>query len=190
MNKRLPKHDVELIQVVVPQPSKARLRIALPSAMLARFGIKVDIVCGAISVIARRTDLKDFTDEQVGYINGYTDGFGCGKFANNEQKFKEPKSIAEKVQSAIERTREEISAVLGATKRTSTLPETGFLRLTQIIGNPRATPPVPALIPVCKSTWWNGVASGRFPKAHKLSEGVTAWRVEDIRELIEKEWAQ
>lgn len=65
------------------------------------------------------------------------------------------------------------------------LPETGFLRLPQIIGNPKADPPIPPIIPVKKSSWWAGVRSGRFPKPIKLSPRVTAWRVEDIRQLIE-----
>ncbi|EFK96569.1 transcriptional regulator [sediment metagenome] len=64
------------------------------------------------------------------------------------------------------------------------LPETGFLRLPNIIGNPNATPPIPALIPVKKSCWWAGVKSGRFPQPVKLGPRVTAWRVEDIRALI------
>ena len=64
------------------------------------------------------------------------------------------------------------------------LPETGFLRLPQIIGNSKAQPPVPAVVPVCKSTWWAGVKSGRFPSPVKLGPRTTAWRVEDIRALI------
>jgi hypothetical protein len=64
------------------------------------------------------------------------------------------------------------------------LPETGFLRLRQIIGDPRANPPIPAIIPVKKSCWWDGVRTGRFPKPVKLGPRVTAWRVEDIRALI------
>lgn len=68
----------------------------------------------------------------------------------------------------------------------NTLPETGYLRLPQIIGKPKAEPPIPALIPVSKTTWWAGVKSGRFPKGVKLSERCTAWRVEDIRALIEQ----
>ena len=64
------------------------------------------------------------------------------------------------------------------------LPETGFLRLPQIIGDPKAEPPVPLIIPVKKSCWWEGVKSGRFPKPVKLGPRVTAWRVEDIRALI------
>jgi prophage regulatory protein len=64
------------------------------------------------------------------------------------------------------------------------LPETGYLRLPQIIGDPNAEPPIPAVIPVGKSTWWDGVKSGRFPKPVKLGPRITAWRVEDIRALI------
>ncbi len=53
----------------------------------------------------------------------------------------------------------------------------GFLRLNQIIG-----PGGP--IPVSKSTWWAGVKAGRFPKPVKLSQRITAWRIEDIFALI------
>ena len=66
------------------------------------------------------------------------------------------------------------------------LPEIGYLRLRQIIGDLKADPPVPPLIPVSRSTWWAGVASGRFPQPLKLSPGVTVWRAEDIRALIEQ----
>jgi len=66
------------------------------------------------------------------------------------------------------------------------LPVTGFLRLPAIIGDNKATPPIPPLIPVRKSTWWAGVKSGRFPKPVKLGPRVTVWRVEDIRALIEQ----
>jgi prophage regulatory protein len=65
------------------------------------------------------------------------------------------------------------------------LPQTGYLRLCQILGNPKANPPIQGLIPVSKSTWWEGVKSGRYPKPVKLSARTTAWRVEDIRALIE-----
>ncbi|MEX1670344.1 helix-turn-helix transcriptional regulator [Zhongshania guokunii] len=56
----------------------------------------------------------------------------------------------------------------------SNIPETGFLRLPQIL----------ELIPIGKSTWWAGVKSGRFPKGVKLGPRTTAWRCEDIRSLI------
>jgi prophage regulatory protein len=40
-------------------------------------------------------------------------------------------------------------------------------------------------VPVCKSQWWAGVKSGRYPKPVKLGPRTTAWRVEDIRALID-----
>ena len=58
------------------------------------------------------------------------------------------------------------------------LPSVGFVRLASIIG-----PNGP--IPVSKSTWWDGVKTGRYPKPVKLGPRITAWRVEDIRTLIE-----
>jgi len=67
----------------------------------------------------------------------------------------------------------------------TTIPEIGFLRLSQIIGNKKSNPKIPPLIPVCKSTWWGGIKSGRFPKPIKLGTRITVWRAEDIRHLIE-----
>lgn len=61
----------------------------------------------------------------------------------------------------------------------SNRPETGLLRLRQVLA-----PEGP--IPVSKSTWWAGVKDGRFPKPVKLGTRISAWRVEDIRRLIEK----
>lgn len=66
------------------------------------------------------------------------------------------------------------------------LPETGFLRLPQIIGDPKADPPIPAIIPVKKSCLWQWCKDGRFPKPLKLGPRVTAWRVEDVRAWLER----
>ena len=71
----------------------------------------------------------------------------------------------------------------------SVLPEVGYLRLPQIIGDPKADPPIPAIIPIGKSTWWAGVRSGRFPASVKLGPRTTAWRVEEIRNLLD-EWGE
>jgi prophage regulatory protein len=65
------------------------------------------------------------------------------------------------------------------------LPEAGFLRLSQIIGDPRADPPIPPVIPISRSAWWDGVRTGRFPAPCKPFGGrITCWRVEDIRRLL------
>ena len=55
------------------------------------------------------------------------------------------------------------------------LPETGFVRL----------PVVLSIIPICKSSFYKGIRKGVYPAPVKLSERTSAWRVEDIRELIE-----
>lgn len=62
------------------------------------------------------------------------------------------------------------------------LPETGFLRIKQIIGSKKDN--TPALIPIGRTTFLNGVKSGKYPKPVKLGERTTAWKVEDIRNLI------
>ena len=58
-------------------------------------------------------------------------------------------------------------------------PETGLLRLSSILA-PRGP------IPVSKSTWWAGVKTGVYPAPIKLGPRITAWRIEDIRALIER----
>ena len=66
------------------------------------------------------------------------------------------------------------------------LPDTGYLRLDDIVGNPKANPPIPAIIPISRSTWWAGVRTGRYPQpTRSLGTRITAWRCEDIRALIE-----
>lgn len=65
-----------------------------------------------------------------------------------------------------------------------TLPATGYLRLRQIIGDHDAG--LLPIIPVSKSTWWQGVKDGRFPQPVKLGPKTTAWRAEDIRALLER----
>lgn len=51
-----------------------------------------------------------------------------------------------------------------------------FLRLKQIIG----TRSCPGRIPVSKSSWWQGVKDGRFPKSIKLGPRTTVWDEADI----------
>jgi prophage regulatory protein len=45
-------------------------------------------------------------------------------------------------------------------------------------------PQVLALVPVSKSTWWNGVKHGRYPAPVKPSRRITAWRYTDILTLL------
>jgi prophage regulatory protein len=66
------------------------------------------------------------------------------------------------------------------------LPSTGYLRLKQILGTKKSNPPTPAIIPIGKTSWWQGIKEGKFPKPIKLGPRITVWRVEDIRALIDK----
>jgi len=69
------------------------------------------------------------------------------------------------------------------------LPETGFLKLSQIINvrDKRADskPPTTPLIPVGRTRWYAGIKTGEFPAPVKLGN-MSLWRVEDIRRLIER----
>jgi len=56
-----------------------------------------------------------------------------------------------------------------------TLPATGYVRQSQLI---------PAPVPFAPATLWRKVKSGDFPKPVKLSERVTAWRVDDVRRWL------
>jgi prophage regulatory protein len=56
---------------------------------------------------------------------------------------------------------------------------TGYVRLTDILA-----PSGP--LPIGRSTWWQGVRDGRYPRPVKLGPRITAWRVADIQKLIEQ----
>jgi len=60
----------------------------------------------------------------------------------------------------------------------------GFYRLPEIVGDRKKGRP--GLLPVSKSSWWLGVASGRYPASVKLGPRTTAWRVQDVNSLIER----
>lgn len=51
----------------------------------------------------------------------------------------------------------------------------GFYRLTEVL----------RLIPVKKSTWYEGIKKGRFPAPIKMGV-VSLWKVEDIERLMEE----
>jgi prophage regulatory protein len=55
------------------------------------------------------------------------------------------------------------------------LPVTGFIRLNQVL----------QLIPISRASWFAGVRSGQYPQGYSLGPRTTAYKVEDIRTLIE-----
>jgi len=56
------------------------------------------------------------------------------------------------------------------------LPEIGFLRLPQVL----------TFIPISKTALYDGIAEGRYPAPIKLGKRSSAWKVDDIRKLIEE----
>ena len=65
------------------------------------------------------------------------------------------------------------------------IPCVGFARAPQFLGDRDAIPPVPPILPIGVSTWWEGVKTGRFPQPVKLGPRTTAWRWEDIHKLVD-----
>ena len=65
----------------------------------------------------------------------------------------------------------------------SVLPAEGYVRLRQIIGDSKADPPVPGVLPIKASTFWAAVAAGRIPRPVKFGR-ASLWRVEDIRAVL------
>lgn len=65
-------------------------------------------------------------------------------------------------------------------EKIESLPTEGFVRIKQIL----------QVIPIGRSSWWQGVKDGRYPQPIKLGPRMTAWRVEDIRKLIAEAGSQ
>lgn len=58
----------------------------------------------------------------------------------------------------------------------SPLPQEGFVRLPQVLH----------VLSIGKTSFWDGVKAGRFPAPVKLGPRTSAWKVEDIRDLINR----
>jgi len=57
---------------------------------------------------------------------------------------------------------------------TTPLPQEGFVRLPQVLH----------VLGIGKTTFWEGIKTGRFPAPIKLGPRTAVWKVEDIRSLI------
>ncbi len=57
------------------------------------------------------------------------------------------------------------------------MPVTGYMRQSQLI---------PAIFPFSSATLWRKVKAGTFPKPVKLGPRITAWRVEEICQLLQR----
>lgn len=59
---------------------------------------------------------------------------------------------------------------------TAPLPHEGFVRLPQVLH----------VLGIGKTTFWEGIKTGRFPAPIKLGPRTAVWRVEEIRGLIDR----
>lgn len=68
----------------------------------------------------------------------------------------------------------------------STIQQDVFLRLKQIIGDPKANPPIPPIIPVSATSWWNGCRgpNNKYPRPIKLGPKTTVWRASEVLALV------
>lgn len=53
--------------------------------------------------------------------------------------------------------------------------EDKLLRINQIISG---------ILPISKTSWWNGVKSGLYPQPVKLGPRTTAWRESDVKRIV------
>lgn len=60
----------------------------------------------------------------------------------------------------------------------------GKPKFTRLPTTPRVA--IPAIVPVKKSTWWQGIKDQRYPPAVKIGARCTAWKVEDILNFLAK----
>jgi predicted DNA-binding transcriptional regulator AlpA len=64
-----------------------------------------------------------------------------------------------------------------------------WLRLSDIVGDTKAEPPIEALIPVSRSTIYRLIAAGKFPAPVKPLPSISLWSTEEIH-LALKSWGQ
>lgn len=57
-----------------------------------------------------------------------------------------------------------------------------LLRIKDIVGD--KSNGIPPMIPISKSSWWAGVAEGKFPTPIKLGARTTCWRETEVLALI------
>ena len=94
------------------------------------------------------------------------------------------------------------------THQASGLPATGYVRQSQLIGESSVTPEqaeankqrgkgprrpragTPPIIPWSSATLWRKIKANQFCTPVKLSERVTAFRVEDVRQWLDAQAAK
>ena len=75
------------------------------------------------------------------------------------------------------------ATALNLTPPAPQLPEIGYLRLNQIVGDKKKG--IPPILPIGKSTFLLRVKNGEYPQSVRLGKMTVAWKVEDIRALVD-----
>lgn len=58
-----------------------------------------------------------------------------------------------------------------------------FYRLYQIIGD--ASRGIAPIVPISKSSWYDGINKGRYPRQVKIGPNTAVWRADEIHRLVE-----
>jgi len=56
-------------------------------------------------------------------------------------------------------------------------PSTGFMRIKQVL----------QFVPTSRTTLWRWVKEGKFPTPLRLSEAMTVWKAEDVKNWIDQQ---
>lgn len=70
----------------------------------------------------------------------------------------------------------------------SFLPQEGFLRIKDLCDYSGKNGTRKGILSISRSTFLKGIKDGRFPRPVKLGPRTTAWRTQDIREVIAGTW--
>ncbi len=70
------------------------------------------------------------------------------------------------------------------TQQNNPIPEFGYLRLKQILGD--ADENIPPIIPISRSKWYQGIREGKYPApSKKFGVRTSVWDVRAIRALLD-----
>ena len=68
-------------------------------------------------------------------------------------------------------------------ERYAALPREGYVRLSQFLGDRKRG--VPPLLPISRSSWYAGIAAGRWSPGVRLGPRTRAWSAAYIRSVLE-----
>jgi predicted DNA-binding transcriptional regulator AlpA len=70
------------------------------------------------------------------------------------------------------------------------LPDNAWIRENGLVRSPKNPDSEVAPLPFSAPTLWRMVKAGKFPRPHKLSTRVTAWKVSQVRDWMKAQAAE